>query len=176
MPELRLTTWYYALGIDDALHRMPARVPEQLLLGSEDRAGPPRPEWVREFGGVVLSGVVVGLENRRARVFVGMGSCLLSVTAECPNALRLDEALERDLVRRLARTAGHRAGIAGASVTQLEHFLDAHRINLPVMAATQNPHIGLSTFLYNWQASVNDGRWDLWDVQTGAMIPGADGG
>jgi hypothetical protein len=44
------------------------------------------------------------------------------------------------------------------------------------MAATQNPHIGLSTFLYNWQASVNDGRWDLWDVQTGAMIPGADGG
>lgn len=174
MPRCRLTTWYYARGIDDALHRVPARVPEQLLLGSEDRAGPPRAEWVRD-GTVALLGVVVAMQDRRPWAFMGWGGGLLTVTSDAPRSVPIEERQEVEWCDRLARTAGHRAGAAPELLPRLTAFFIGHRMQLPVLAAKSRVmDLGLAGFLYNWSASASAGRWDLWDIATGQVLPGWD--
>jgi len=173
MPRYSLTTWYYVFGADDALHSVPARVPEELLLGSKAKAGPPHLEWVRDFGGVILTGVIVGLHSRMPEVFVGMGSCLLSVRPECPKVLPQEHWERFDLASRLARTAGHRAKVKAEDVPKLADFLLYHVMNLPVVTARLKP-FSKDTVLYYLTDSVNSGVRDRWMVSSGEMIPGRE--
>ncbi|MGH7514081.1 MAG: hypothetical protein ACREOQ_14295 [Gemmatimonadales bacterium] len=163
-PSLRLTTWYYALGIDDAMHRVPSRVPEQLLCGVSELAGEPRPEWIRD-GAVMLFGVLVALRDRRPWAFMGWGGGLLGIGPSSEPGRPTSEAEEIDRCGRLARTAGYRAGVAPDDVPSLTAFLIGHRITLPVQAAVQRDvNLNLSGFLYNWSASASQGRWDHWII------------
>jgi hypothetical protein len=169
---LRLTTWYYALGIDNALHRVPARYPEQLLCGSAALAGEPRPEWVRD-GAVMLFGVVMALRDRQPLAFMGWGGGLLGISRSNDSSRPTLEAEEIDRCSRLARTAGHRAGVAPDNIPSLTAFLIGHRMTLPVQAAVRRDiDLGLSGFLYNWSASASQGRWDLWTIADGRVQPG----
>jgi hypothetical protein len=169
---LRLTTWYYALGIDDAMHRVPSRVPEQLLCGVPERAGEPRPEWVRD-GAIMLFGVVMALRDRRPWAIMGWGGGLLGVGLLSEPSRPTSESEEIDRCGRLARTAGHRAGVAPDNIPSLTAFLIGHRMTLPVQAAVQRDiDLGLSGFLYNWSASASQGRWDLWTIGEGRVQPG----
>jgi hypothetical protein len=122
---LRLTTWYYALGIDAAMHRVPARYPEQLLCGDVALTVDPRPEWVRD-GAVMLFGVLVALRERQPWAFMGWGGGLIGVGPSSEPSRPILEVEEIDRCTRLARTAGRRAGVAPKDVPSLTAFLIGH--------------------------------------------------
>ena len=64
--EATATTWYFAVGADGQIHRVPVKTAEALLLGDEIASLVIPKDWQRTDGGVALIGVVAILEKRRA--------------------------------------------------------------------------------------------------------------
>jgi hypothetical protein len=172
---LRLTTWYYALGIDGAMHRVPARYPEQLVCGSAEHAGAPRPEWVRD-GAVMLFGLLMALRDRRPWAAMGWGGGLLGVGPSSEPRRPTSEEEEVDRCGRLARLAGHRAAVPTEMISSLTAFLIGHQVVLPLQAAVQrHSNLSLSGYRASWSASASGGRWDLWLVADGRVVAGREG-
>jgi hypothetical protein len=65
--EVSATTWYYAVGPDERVHRLPVPVAEALVEADYEAAGPLKDEWQRNPGGVLVIGIVVILQQGNAR-------------------------------------------------------------------------------------------------------------
>jgi hypothetical protein len=71
---LRATTWYFALGADGALHRIPAYIGDSFFTGEREYDAKVRPEWQRVPGGLALIGVVLFLRNRKPVFIQGVSA------------------------------------------------------------------------------------------------------
>ncbi len=158
------------------MHRVPARYPEQLVCGSAERAGAPRPEWVRD-GAVMLFGVLMALRDRQPWAVMGWGCGLLGVGPSSEPRRPTSEAEEIDRCGRLARLAGYRARVPAERIQSLAAFLIGHQVVLPLQAAVQHHlDLSLSGYLATWSASASRGRWDRWVITEGRMRAGWPGG
>lgn len=78
---LSATTWYFAIGSDGALHRIPARIGEACFTGGLDDSDIPT-EWQREPGGLALIGVVLYLRDRKPVYVEGVAATGVALNKE----------------------------------------------------------------------------------------------
>lgn len=75
-------TWYFAVGADEAVLRIPAEIGEALYMDEVPPATGVRADWQREPGGVALIGVVVILQNRRPLFVMRAATCGRALSEE----------------------------------------------------------------------------------------------
>jgi nucleotidyltransferase AbiEii toxin of type IV toxin-antitoxin system len=160
--RITATTWYFALGSDFRVHRIPVSVAEALVLdkGVEQLSIPP--EWQHHEGGVALIGAVIILQDRKP-VFVersGIAPCALNdAVAEATVEIthRVWVMLAEEIIR--FAKAPERA------VDALAVFLSYKQGNLPCEIAA---HVGITPreahkyFLGKYRPQKARLTWDLW--------------
>lgn len=169
IPEpLTATTWYYAIGSDDHIHRVPTAKAESIMDGDYQAEDSLPSEWQRDPGGVALVGVVVLLSNRRP-VFVERAE--LNAAAVSSAAEEKSVALAPSLWTALAEAIIRQAKVPRRATQALATFLSTAQGSLPYAVGR---YVGLSTReASKVYAQFNNPRKDkkvLWDLRTGQPV------
>ncbi len=167
---LSATTWYFAVGPDENVHRIPAHLGEGFFTGERDGDVPIRPEWQRDPGGVALIGVVLLLRNRRPAFVEGVATAAIALTDEMAG-LTVEyppvvwEALAKELLRQM------RVPIRG--IRALSVFLQKAQCRLPCQVGKA---MGSSTAQAHWWRTNWRWEWFLWDLEKCLPVIGAKPG
>lgn len=167
-PEITATTWYFAVGPDEAIHRIPARIGEALC---EDRADPGEilPKWQKDPGGVALIGVVVFVLDRKP-VFVERA---------CATGIALSDdvdgqlvAFEKGIWTMLAREVLRQAKAPPRAVPALSVFLNQVQGQLPAMLTRRLGVTAREAHRYFTRFRGPQLLWDLWKSEPASRIAG----
>lgn len=157
---LSATTWYFAVGSDNTVRRVPARIGEDFWMGHAPEEIPP--EWQRYTDEVLLIGVVLFLLERRP-VFIESVSVRGFVLSEeqvgrpIEIGFEIWDALALEILRQA------RAPLRG--VRALSVYLTKVRRNLPCVVATIG---GVSSReAHRWRLSSHNEQllWNLRESQ-----------
>jgi hypothetical protein len=156
------TTWYFVVGSDNTIYRVPARIGEALFLGDDPEDEIP-PEWQREPGGVLAIGVVLFLQERRP-IFVES----VSATGVALREERADRFFELgwEMWDALALEILGQARAPIRGVQAFSVYLSKVRRNLPCVVGKL---IGRVTArqAHEWRLDSHNEQllWDLWNSQ-----------
>ncbi len=159
MEGLAATTWYYAVGPDGALHRVPSKIGEGFFTGAAVENVDIPAKWQRDPGGLALIGVVVYLRNRRAVFIEGVSTKAVALTDA---ARGVPVAFGPDTWDTLASELLDRASSPPRAMNALSVYLSNVQVTLPCVvgllgaASSQQAH---------WWRIHWSGEWFLWDLQ-----------
>ncbi|MBV9773931.1 MAG: nucleotidyl transferase AbiEii/AbiGii toxin family protein [Gemmatimonadetes bacterium] len=157
---LSATTWYFALGSGDTIHRIPAHVGEAFWMGRGPEEVPS--EWQHEPGEILLIGVVLFLRDRQP-IFIESASVhgVALVEEQVGKPVECGPEVWDALALEILRQA--RAPIRG--VQALRVFLTKVRRNLPCVVAAMG---GVSAReAHRWRLSSHNEQllWNLRESQ-----------
>lgn len=159
--DLTATTWYFFVGPDRALHRVPAELGEALFQGRRPRTEI-RPEWQSAPGGAALIGVLVMLRNRRATYVLRTAARAVALVEDVEGE---QVAFDADVWLRLAEALLRNARAPVRAVHGLAVFLSHARGSLPCTIA---PALRVSTReahrYYSIHALASDDPSPWWDL------------
>jgi hypothetical protein len=167
--DLTATTWYFAVGADESLHRVPVRIGEGFFTGDYPDAAEIPAHWQREPGGVALIGVVLFLRNRKPVYVEGVsakGFALNSGIAGAP--VEFDPSVWSELASELLR----QARVPVRALHALSVFLSKVQCNLPCVLADA---MDVTTAQAHWYCVNWNWEWFLWDLQNSEPIKGSRG-
>jgi hypothetical protein len=164
--DVTATTWYYAVGPDERLHRLPVPVAEALVRSDYDAAGPLRDDWQRDPGRVLLIGVAVVLHEKKARWIERARVFACPVREEVSGArIAATPAVWRALSKEVARRA--KFPLKGGE--SLATYLSTQHDNLPYLLALSlrvTSRAGHQLYANLFQQGLLRGvAWDLADGQ-----------
>jgi hypothetical protein len=165
---LTATTWYFAIGPDSKLHRVPARIGESFFTGRPRPSTDILPEWQRDPGGVALIGVVVILQNRRPLFIERTSTGAFAIREEVQGGR---VAFTPEIWMALAATLLNKSKAPMRAVRALAVFLSNAQGNLPctlvssLRVTSREAHKYFADF---FQPSPSDLPW--WDIWTSQPI------
>lgn len=163
---LTATTWYFAVGSDGELYRVPVRIGEGFFVGPRPAASEIPAGWQRDAGAILLIGVVLFLRNREPVYVQGVsakGFALSDKMAGKPVEFApvIWEALAAELLR-LSRAPFR--GLQALSV-----FLSKFHCRLPCEVAVI---LASSTAQAHWWRTNWKSEWFLWDLHNSEPLQG----
>jgi hypothetical protein len=160
------TTWYYAVGPDERLHRLSVPVAEALVRSDHVVAGSLKDEWQRNPGGLLLIGIVVVLRQGTAR-WVERAKVVARAVRE--DVQGLDAAATPVVWRALAREILRRGKAPVRAADSLATFLSHQQGMLPCLLGislgitSREAHRVHASMLL--QGDIKGPVWDLWESQ-----------
>ena len=163
---LTATTWYFAVGPDGTLHRVPARIGEACFTGDHLEASEIPEQWQSDTGGIALIGVVILLRDRKALYVEGVSAEGIALT---PDIDGKDVAFGPEVWKALALEILHHSQSPARAVRALSVYLSKVHCNLPCVVAEM---MGCSTSqAHRWRTSTMSKRF-LWDLQNSEPLQG----
>jgi hypothetical protein len=163
---LSATTWYFAIGPDETLHRVPARIGEGFFTGNNPEASEIPAQWQRDSGGIALFGVVLFLRDRKPVYVEGVDFGASALDADVGGkgvevGLNIWTSLAEEILRQSQAPA--------RAVRALSVYLSRVHCNLPCVVAVQ---MGVTTAQAHWYRINWNWDWFLWDLQNSEPIQG----
>lgn len=158
MEGLSATTWYYAVGPDGTLHRVPSQIGEGFFTGAALQRGDIPAVWQREPGGLALLGVVVYLRNRKAVFIEGVSTKAIALNETVTGT---PVSFGPDIWHTLAFELLQRANSPPRALKALSVYLSNIQVTLPCVVGRLG---GSSSKQAHWWRIHWSGEWFLWDL------------
>lgn len=166
MEGLSATTWYYAVGPGERLHRVPSRMGEGFFTNRWPEVADVPGVWQREPGGLALIGVVVYLRNRVPVFIEGVSTSACALNADVKgHRVEFGPAVWEALAEELLR----RCGAPRRAVGMLRVYLSKVEATLPCVVARR---MLSSTKQAHWWRIHWKHEWFLWDLQMSRPVSG----
>jgi len=164
---LTATTWYFAVGPDCTLHRVPVRIGEGFFTGNRPGSSEIPLHWQRDPGGIALIGVVLLLKNRKPVYVQGVSTAGFALDPDIAGQSvefgpTIWDALAMELLR-LSRSPVR-------ALNAMSIYLSKVRCKLPcvvaqvMLSSTAQAH----WWRTNWQSD-----WFLWDLENSEPLQGS---